>query len=177
MSKNEWIVRHARRLLQERAADGKLAKTTHGELKEILNDNKDETRKLRAMWTLHATGGLDDVLRDLALASSEYVCAWAVRLMVDGNKDSAKPHGLILYALAETEKSAFVRLHLASALQRMPAKTRWEVAKAMVEKAQNAKDEYLSLMIWYGVESLPAEDATQGLELLSEAKIPLVPHS
>ncbi len=51
---NEWYVRQARTLLQERGGNPKV----HEALKKILYDNPDVTRKLRALWTLHATNGL-----------------------------------------------------------------------------------------------------------------------
>src|SRR5262249_61733525 len=60
LSKNGWHVRPARRLLQERAAAGKLSPGVREELRKILKENEDVTRKLRALWALHVTGGLDE---------------------------------------------------------------------------------------------------------------------
>src|SRR5260221_9667207 len=57
LHKNDWYVRHARRLLQERAAAGKLAEGTAPALKAILKDNVDVTRRLRALWTLTSIDG------------------------------------------------------------------------------------------------------------------------
>ena len=47
LHRNEWLVRHARRALQERAAAGKLAKSTRDELRKILRENSDVPSKLR----------------------------------------------------------------------------------------------------------------------------------
>ena len=53
---NDWFVRQARRVLQERAAAGKLEKGTPDALQEILKDEKDVSRRLRALWAWTATG-------------------------------------------------------------------------------------------------------------------------
>src|SRR5207248_1964757 len=60
LHKNDWHVRHACRLLHERAAAGKLGANTHRDLRRILHDNPDVTRQLRALWALHVTGGLGE---------------------------------------------------------------------------------------------------------------------
>jgi putative membrane-bound dehydrogenase-like protein len=70
LSPNEWLVRHARRILQERAAAGGIAtpggvdpKAVH-ELWRILDGEPDRngkpeaTQQLRALWTLYCTGKL-----------------------------------------------------------------------------------------------------------------------
>ena len=54
LNRNDWYVRHARRILQERGPDP----AVHAALKRILRDNPDVTRKLRALWALHVTDGL-----------------------------------------------------------------------------------------------------------------------
>ena len=56
LHRNDWYVRHARRILQERGPDPKV----HARLKRILQDEPDVTRKLRAIWALHVTGGLTE---------------------------------------------------------------------------------------------------------------------
>src|SRR5207247_9594564 len=54
LDSNDWLVRHARRILQERGQD----ELVHAQLRQILNTNPDITRRLRALWSLHVTGGL-----------------------------------------------------------------------------------------------------------------------
>ena len=86
LSRNDWYVRHARRILQERGADP----TVHAALKRILRENPDVTRKLRALWALHVTGGLSEPeLLELLGHESEYVRSWAVYLIVAGKDPSA----------------------------------------------------------------------------------------
>src|SRR5207247_747114 len=56
LDKNDWHVRHARRLLQERSAAGKLSGEVPVQLRKLLDGEKDVTRQLRALWALHAIG-------------------------------------------------------------------------------------------------------------------------
>ena len=48
LRRNDWYVRHARRVLQERAAAGKRMTAVHASLHRLLADHSDVTRKLRA---------------------------------------------------------------------------------------------------------------------------------
>jgi putative membrane-bound dehydrogenase-like protein len=116
---NDWFDRHARRVLQERAAAGTLDVGTVPALMKILDENPDPTRKLRAMWVLYSVGALDDG-KCLALLDSphEYVRAWAIQLSTEGGRQSSAI--LAKFAeLAASDPSPVVRLHLASALQRL----------------------------------------------------------
>ena len=61
LHRNDWHVRHARRLLQERAAQpGWKSRLVHASLHKMLTSSKLEApQRLRALWALHATGGLN----------------------------------------------------------------------------------------------------------------------
>ena len=174
LHKNDWHVRHARRVLQERAAAGKLAAGTHGALARILDDNPEVSRKLRALWTLYATGGLDDArLTKLLDHSDENVRAWAIRLHVEDRK-VAPAVAEKFTSLAASDPSAFVRLHLASALQRLPYDQRWAIVEALGSHAEDANDANLPLMIWYGLEPLVPTNKPRAAGLMAKLKIPLV---
>jgi putative membrane-bound dehydrogenase-like protein len=58
--------------------------------------------------------------------------------------------------LAATEKSAFVRLQLASVLQRLPQEKRPALAVSLLSHSEDAKDPFLSHMIWFGISPLKA---------------------
>src|SRR5262245_30331713 len=58
-SRNEFLSRHARQVLQERAASGALAGTVAESLRRTLNQATDTPAKLRALWALHGLGALD----------------------------------------------------------------------------------------------------------------------
>src|SRR5207237_6826495 len=84
LHKNDWHVRHARRVLQERAATGKLAEGTHAALRKLLHEQANVTRQLRALWALYVTGGADEeLLTDLLSHRSEYLRGWAIRLLLE----------------------------------------------------------------------------------------------
>jgi putative membrane-bound dehydrogenase-like protein len=168
LQRNEWYVRHARRILQERGPDPKV----HARLKRMLEDNPDVTRKLRAIWALHATHGLSErELRELLGHESEYVRSWAVYLLVDGRHPSDAT--LRQFAkMAREDKSALVRLYLASALQRAPVGKRWDVLAGLLTHDEDATDHNQPLMVWYATEPVVELDMPRALTLASGTKLP-----
>ena len=172
--KNEWYVRHARRILQERAHHGQDLSKVHDQLLGLMDDGESTALRLRAMWTLHATGGMPETRLESALADADpYVRAWAVRLLCEGRD----PSDAVLerfVELASAGDSPFVRLHLASALQRIELNRRWDLAAALVARAEDADDQNLPLIIWYGIEPLVKVDLARFVQLAAAAKIPLI---
>ncbi|MCA9269995.1 MAG: dehydrogenase, partial [Planctomycetales bacterium] len=53
LHKNDWYVRHARRLLAERAVAGEDLSAANESLYQMLENNADPTRRLRALWAMH----------------------------------------------------------------------------------------------------------------------------
>ncbi len=172
---NDWYVRHARRLLQERWTAGHDMSSVRDELQKMFHSQSDVPRKLRALWALHVVGGLENefLIRRLA-DDSEYVRAWAVRLLCeDRDPPPAALHRFKL--LAAEGDSSLVRLHLASSLQRISADRRWGIAAALLARSEDAHDANLPLMNWYAIEPLIAHHMQRFVELASVAKIPLIP--
>ncbi len=60
--------------------------------------------------------------------------------------------------LAKEDKSAFVRLTLASTLQRLPVAKRAALGAALLAHAEDAKDPFLPYLVWYGISPLAKED-------------------
>lgn len=174
LHQNDWYVRHARRLLQERWAAGQDLSAARRELLAMFAGRTEVTRKLRALWALHATGGLDDAfLVQLLEHDSEVVRAWAVRLLCEDREPP--PVALNRFTkLAESGDSPRVRLNLASALQRLPLDQRWEISAALVGRDEDADDKNLPLMNWYAIEPLVDEDLDRFVELANAAAIPLI---
>jgi hypothetical protein len=174
LHKNDWQVRHARRVLQERAAAGKLAAETKAALEKMLAANPDLTRKLRALWALHAIHGIDDAgLAALLDHPSEYLRGWAVRLLAEDRK--VPPATLEKFAkMAESDPSPYVRLYLASSLQRLPLDKRWPVVEALAAHADDAQDPNLPLMVWYAMEPLVPTNKPRAAALMAKVKIPVV---
>jgi putative membrane-bound dehydrogenase-like protein len=175
LHKNEWWARHARRLLQERANDGKLdRKLVQSLLVKMMSEEKETPRRLRALWTLYGIGGLDEqALTKLLDDADETVRGWAVRLLLEDEKAS-EAVTTKLAEMAHTDKSASVRLALASALQRLPAASRWPIAEGLASHEEDSKDANLPLMIWYGIEEIVPTNPDRAAALLVKARIPLV---
>ena len=174
LHKNDWFVRHARLLLQERGVAGKLAPETRPALLKILKENPDPARQLRALWALHVTGGAgDDLLGELLNRPHEYVRAWAIRLAVEDRQPSQQLVSRF-EQLSRDDPSPVVRLALASALQRMPVAQRWTIAEGLIGHGEDATDQNLPLMDWYGMEQLAPSDPKRAAELILKSKIPVI---
>ena len=170
LHKNDWFVTHARRLLQERAPNEKV----HQALRTMLQDAPETSRKLRALWALHATGGLTEELLLKQLESpDEYLRAWAVQLEVEPSQ--VRPAARAKFAqMASTDPSPVVRLYLASACRRLSLDDRWNIVERLASHAEDVRDPNLPLMVWYAAEPMAAFDLDRAVALMKEARIPLL---
>lgn len=169
---NDWYVRHARRQLQERAARGAAMNSVHKQLLHKFSEpGLDVPRRLRALWVLHVTGGLDERLLLQCLShASEYVRGWAVTLLCE----TGQPTEAMLQRCVEMshgDKSPLVRLSLACALQRLSPSHRWELASGLASRHEDETDQNLPLMIWYGCEPLVHADLRRFEALIGGAEI------
>ncbi|MBI5774616.1 MAG: c-type cytochrome [Verrucomicrobia bacterium] len=193
---NEWFVRQARLELASRAASGRGLDTVKEQLRVMVESEKSEVLRLRALWSLHAIGAADEKfllarLRD----GNEHVRAWAVRLLTDdwpldtltsqrprsgdtpvaGSKNwsnEATRVSPLLARLARDDKSALVRLALATVLQRLPVNQRAELAAALVAHAEDASDHNLPLLIWFGLIPLGDGDPLALAKLSAKCELP-----
>ncbi len=173
LHKNDWFVTRARRLLQERAQRGPVPRV-HEALGAILEENPDVTRKLRALWALHVTGGLTEARRLALLGhAQEQVRAWTIQLELE---DRDVPDGTWekLAGMAASDPSPVVRLYLAAACRRLPPERRGPILQKLVEHAEDAEDPNLPLLIWYAAEPLAEANLGLAADLLKRSKIPLV---
>ncbi|MGE3317270.1 MAG: PVC-type heme-binding CxxCH protein, partial [Planctomycetaceae bacterium] len=174
LHRNDWYVRQTRRLLQERAADGRDLSRARAALLDMFSQQKDETRRLRALWCLYGMGAVDEEwLSERLVDPSEHVRLWAIRLLADKGEVSA-PRARMMTQVAATERSALVRLYLASALQRMAYADRWELAGELLKHQADASDRALPLMIWYGIEPAAPADPKRAVALATESRISFV---
>ncbi len=167
---NEWYVRTSRLILQERGPNKKV----HKALKNILNTNPDVSRQLRALWTLHVTGGLQEQeLIKLLDHNSEYLRSWAIQLLAEDKALSAT--ALKRFAeLGKNDTSALVRLYLASAIQRTAPENRWETLEALLQRSEDSTDQNLPLMLWYALEPAVPTNVKRATELAERTKLPHV---
>jgi hypothetical protein len=167
-SDNEWYVRHARVVLRDR---GPLKEETATKLTRMFDGASDPVHRLRAMWTLHMCGAMDEKRLMRALGDTdEYVRGWAIQLLAEDQKPSAAT--LERFAeLAKADPSPVVRLYLASAMQRTPLEQRLPVLEALLSHAEDASDQNLPLMYWYALEPVVAADKKAAAGMLGKAKI------
>lgn len=165
---NDWYVRQARQLLQERGGNKKV----HKALKEMLTSNPDPTRQLRALWALHVTNGLtEEELTALLANPNEHVRSWAIQLLTEDR--TVSPETMKQFVrLAQQDPSPVVRLYLTAALMRLDPAQRWDVLDALVQHAEDKDDHNLPLMLWYASEPLAAVDAKRALDLAQKSRMP-----
>ncbi len=183
-SKNEFMSRHARRVLQERAAERGLQAASTESLHKMFDAAKDTPARLRVLWALHVTSGLDarTAIENLK-STDEWVRAWTIqlafesqeilgRLMREASEQELKadPDG---NKLAETDPSPLVRCFLASAAQRGPSEEfRTGIVKRLLAHSEDAADHNLPLMYWYAMEPLVADQPKEMLAAALETKLP-----
>jgi putative membrane-bound dehydrogenase-like protein len=174
LHKNDWYVRHARRILSERAAAGRPMANVHEALRRIFKAHPDPARRLRAMWALYTTGGAPaSWLRQQLDDSDEYVRSWAVRLLCD----DGVPDGDVcrrFAGMAERETSGLVRLYLAAMLQRFPLAQRFAIALPLAGRSEDALDHVQPLMIWYGIEPAVLREPDRARQLLQQSRMPKI---
>ena len=169
---NDWMVRHARRILQERHHANHDMRRPRQVLREQLFHASTIPLRLRALWALHVTGGVPATdLSRLLNDDSAFLQQWAIRLCSETRSQSLQ--WLDQYILlAQHTKSPRVRLELACTLQRLPLVNRWRLAETLVSHAEDASDQNLPLMLWYGIEPLIHDDVKRYVELAFHARIP-----
>lgn len=185
-SKNEFLSRHARRVLQERAAETSAKPEAVEALRKLAREGKDTAAKLRALWALHTTGGFDAKTGIEGLQSKdEWVRAWTIqlafesqenlqRLIRDANEQGLKPDPT-LQQLAKDDPSALVRLFIASAAQRTTNDDlRAELVRLLLSHNEDAKDHNLPLMYWFAMEGLVADHPQESLSAALDTRLPKI---
>ncbi len=183
-SKNEWMCRHARRLLAERATAGKLSESARSSLRELMLAGRDTASTLRAIWAMDVTGGVAfEDIGELVQSHDEFVRGWAIQVATEAAPYRPADHwseeGVQnalkgLAGLAAADPSPVVRRYVASAAQRLPATQRKDTLLALVGHAEDSGDHNLPLLYWYAAEGTVATDPGFGLDLLRACKIPKI---
>ncbi|MFN7139433.1 MAG: PVC-type heme-binding CxxCH protein, partial [Limisphaerales bacterium] len=181
-SRNNWQVRHAQRILQERAIAGTLSKGAKSTLQDKLvakaKGKNQSAAQLNYLWAAHNTGVLMEFgSKATAILQNEheYVRAWAIQLLLENG--SVSDQVLKQFSrMAREDNSAVVRLYLASALQRIPVSQRWEILEGLYSRSEDAGDQNLPLMVWYASEPLATVDTRRALQMAEKAKLPNILH-
>ena len=174
LNANDWYVRHARRILQERAATKTgVSVEARTRLAEIARTHADDTRRLRALWALHVAGGIEEkLLLEKMQDASPYVRGWCVQLACEQGARMFPTWSM--GELSKSDPSPVVRLYIASALPKYDPDTRLEFLSLLLAHAEDAADHNLPLMYWYAAESLAAYDPQRAADLLIDCRIDLV---
>jgi putative membrane-bound dehydrogenase-like protein len=183
LDQNDWYVRHARRILQERHVDQALQPDDSqagkpdlpGEpLTKMAFEHADGTRRLRGLWVLHAVGGLGEQRIARGLTNDDpYVRAWTIQLALENRQPSSATLAKLV-ELAADDPSAVVRLYLASAADRLPVSQRSTIVRNLVTHSEDADDHNLPLMYWYTAEPLATWDPLETIAVFDAAQVPLV---
>lgn len=157
---NEWMARHARRILQERKP---AAAEVRAELTKIFEGDAVERNRLRALWALHAIGSTPSVPAD----RSPTARAWGLLLAADAGvlaDDSL--------VRAAGDESPVVRRAVANLATRLPAAKLPALLPKLFGHADDAADPVLRHLDWYALEPLAAASPVAGLKIAAEAKLP-----
>jgi putative membrane-bound dehydrogenase-like protein len=169
---NDWYARQASRLLEKKSLAGEDLTAARAALQQQLDKGASSALRLRALWTLRLTGGVDDAkLRTLLHDDNEHLRTWAIRLLTDDwpldtclshrPGPEAQPAADLLAEfarMAREDQSGLVHLALSSTLQRLPLESRAAVAGPLLAHADDAQDHNLPLMVWYGLIALADHD-------------------
>ena len=173
-SQSDWHARRARVILQGRAAKRTLKAETHAQLRRMFVSDTNPDWRLRAMWALHVTGGwTPDALLQALDDPDAYIRAWAVQLLCEDRMPSALALEKFV-TMAREDKSAVVRLYLASAVQRIDHGAAWKVAGELMSHGEDAADQNLPKLLWVGVEPLVKENPALALERAANSRIPVL---
>lgn len=168
LNRNEFYVRQARTILQERGPNTEVSAA----LKVILKNNPNISRKLRALWTLQVIKGIsENELTDLLDNTDENIRSWAIQFLTE-KKFVSETTMLKMEGLANIENSPLVRLYLTSGLMRLEPAKRWNCLEALVQNQEDATDQNMPQMLWYSAEPLAELDPKRALELAEKATMP-----
>jgi len=169
-SRNEWLARQARLLLQERASVK--VETLNSCVDFILKAKWDQDKPIvanyeRRVWAIAAIGDLPQHYK--LLKGEGHAELWLIRLGVDAGIPEATSD---LGELLKRSESIAERLQLASIFRKLPLESRSDCFPALVAKPTD--DANLAWMTWFAVEPLVAARPTLAVDNLAAIKIPLV---
>ncbi len=183
VSKNEWLSRKARRVLQERAAGGDTKASAELLDKEWPNA-KTTAEKLRLLWAIASTHGVWPISE---AKSDDVVRRWLYRLLADSNYDEPEKRVVMRLAsiagLNDAKDDSTPTLRLKADLLRKYAMDLRASNKAPAEFTERTDNRFeggllthdvdpdTTLMFWYAVD---AADLNMPRLIKAKAKQPLV---
>ncbi len=175
MHKNDWYVRTARVILQERAAKGQLNhKLAEPILWETFKNADTIGKRLRGMWALHSIGTLKAngyaALLKMLSDKNEYVRGWAVRLLCEEKAPEAAVAKF--KSMAKDESSPIVRRYLSTTLQRLDFDQRWDILEGLANHEEDVDDHLIPKMLWLALEPMVVPHMDRAMDLAFNSKMP-----
>ena len=174
LSPNDWFVRKARRVLQERAAAGALAKETPDALRAILKGEKGVVKRLRALWALTATEQTNLVDATVLVSADDVsLRSWGFRcgLAYEGNRASGSM--LPILEAMEKETSEYVLLNITAAIAQSGQRAEG-CGKVLAESLTAKSDPQLALAVWYRVADELARAPDKAHQIMFGTGSPLI---
>jgi putative membrane-bound dehydrogenase-like protein len=177
---NEWYVRHARRIIQERAAVRNLGPNFTNLLTEpIRNLNNSIEGRLHALRSAWVLASIDRYRGELSVYAFPELRAADIRLLPSSyflEYQSLQNSNTLDQLALDKDLTPPIRLALAEALQRVRPDHRWKAIESITGHAEDASDHNLPLMYWYAMEPLAEVDPPRALALALSAgeKIPIL---
>jgi putative membrane-bound dehydrogenase-like protein len=170
--RNEWHVRTARRLLQERATQRPIDDDALEQLRAQAATRGSPAAALRAWFTLHVVGAVTEAdLQKMLASDADAIRAWAVTFATE-NAASPDLGTDQLRALATSDPSPVVRLAVASALPTLAPTDAWAIGTVLATKGEDANDRFLPRMIWFGLAPHAEANLSRSLKLAAATALP-----
>jgi putative membrane-bound dehydrogenase-like protein len=170
-SDNEWMVRHARRVLQERAANEPAVRRDRIVLATaaMLKDDTHPLHRLRLLWTLQSCAGRDAYGAMAWLGDrDEHVRAWTAQFVLEDVKLSPVVIDKIV-EMTKTDPSPVVRRAIAGALPRVPVEKRWVLHRQLIRHEGDIRDPNLPFLYWYAGEEFAEADPARAMHEANHA--------
>ncbi len=108
--------------------------------------------------------------------ADEFVRGWAVQFMAENDYPHRDWASTQFVQMAKTEPSAVVRRYLASAIQREPGASAWEVAAALAQRAEDKDDRNIPKLLYQSIAQrmTNAANVRKALAIAKETKIPQI---
>src|SRR5262249_38599296 len=139
---NEWYVRHARRILQERftragSVRDRSEREAHRKVRiaagTIAEHASDPRQRLHGLWVFNTTGGLNQTTASHGLNDpDEHIRAWTARFILE-DADETRNWLDVIAQMAEKDPSPVVRRAIAGGLARADGDLldRWRVLRKL----------------------------------------------
>ncbi len=175
--KNQWYVRTARRILQERSVAPEFSKVAET-IRSKMKNTKDSTEQLNYLWTLASCDRLTQEDFSWAISGQDaYVRGWGVQLGVEHL--FAKNAASVLDSMTKLAQSKSLtqvdRLYLSAATLKLPVSSAGSLLKLLVTSSEDNGDHNLPLMYWYSLSRIARENPQSAGEIAKSSQIDILP--